>query len=228
MLIGVRQTASAGGLAGHEYAPGTVTDRVRAWAAAFTAGLLGLGVVGAVVVVGVALLSAAKPVWWREGAPPVAGGLDRSTLAGALDNGAWTVVTEVRPMAVDPAGPPQAVSEPWSVSLTADSASAWLSEKLPRWVEAQGRSAMIPRDAELQAAFDAGVIKLGARLPGPAGGDRFLSLAVRPRIDGEGLWLPASSASVGRLSVPLATVLSEAQGELAEVLRGDRPALSGA
>ena len=225
MLIGVRQTASAGGLAGQ--GPDIVTDRVRAWASAFTAGLLGLGLVGAVGVVAAALLSAARPAWWREGEPPMAGGLDRAALAGALDNGAWTVVTEVRPMAPDASGAGHAVSEPWSVSLTAESASAWLSEKLPRWVAAQGRSITIPEDAELQAAFEGGVIKVGVRLPAPAGADRFLSFSVRPRLDDEGLWLPASSASVGRLSVPVTAVLGEVRGDLAGVLRGSTPALPG-
>lgn len=204
-------------------------------------GLLGLGALCAALLVIAALLGGARPVWWRSepGAP------DRRSLAGAVDNGAWTVVTALRPMV---AGERKMLSDPWSVSLTADAATAWLNEKLPRWLASQQNPARLPDGAELQAAFERGVVHIGIRLPeggaaDESGGGRYISLSLRPRIDGEGLWLPATTVSVGRLDVPAGALLvstengaSSSRGggavrfspEVAALLQGRAPALRGA
>jgi hypothetical protein len=202
-------------------------------------GLLGLGAMCAALLVIAALLGGARPVWWRSepGAP------DRRTLAGAVDNGAWTVVTELRPMV---AGERKNMSEPWSVSLSADAATAWLNEKLPRWLASQQSPARLPDGAELQAAFERGVVHIGIHLPEEGTADesgRYISMSLRPRIDGEGLWLPVTTVSVGRLDVPARALLvsegNTARGssgggvvrfspEVAALLQGRAPALRGA
>lgn len=192
--------------------------------------LLGLSAVVAPAVVTVALLWGQRPAWWND-APAAAGpGERRRTLALAVDNGAWTVFTQVRPMARSEGVPvgQHATSDPWSVSLSGDSATAWLNEKLPRWLDAQGAAppSALPLGAELRAGFEPGVIHLGVRVPEPAG-DRFVTISIRPRMDERGLWLPAAGVTLGRLSVPLSAVLARDGGGLHDVLRGVSPALPG-
>lgn len=214
---------------------------VPAAAHACSGTLLGLGAISGLLVACAALMSVSRPAWWNDDAG--ARGEHRRTLAGQVDNGAWTLVTQVRPMTArsengESAGGAGGVggagvaslSEPWSVSLSAESATAWLNEKLPRWLVAQGATKLeLPVGAEVQAGFEPGVVHLGLRVP-EAGGDRFVSLSITPRVDERGLWLPATAASLGRLDVPLSIVLPTkrgAQGGLADVLGGASPALAG-
>lgn len=206
-------------------------DLLHRLARAFTAFLLGLGALAAAGLLVAVLLGGARPAWWRD--VPVGAG-DRRTLAGAVDNGAWTTVTQLRPLSAGEPGARIAMSEPWSVSLSAEGATAWLNEKLPRWLATQHHPVRVPDGAEFQAAFEEGVVRLGMRIPDrvPGGNEtgdgRFVSLALRPRIDGDGLWLPAASASIGRLDVPVVAIFADPPGELASLLRGRVPALRGA
>ncbi len=230
-MIGGRQNPGLHGAGA--VLPAPLADEVlQRMARGLTRFLLGLGALAAVGLLVAAVLGGARPAWWRD--PP--GSVDvseRRALAGAVDNGAWTAVTQLRPLGtVDPATN-VAVSEPWSVSLSAEGATAWLNEKLPRWLATQQHPVRVPDGSEFQAAFEQGVVRLGMRIPdgGSGGGERggrFVSLALRPRIDGDGLWLPAASASIGRLNVPVATLFGDRPGELALLLRGRAPALRGA
>lgn len=198
--------------------------------------LLGLSALGGIAVVTAALLSGARPSWWPEGGGAQASDA-RRTLAGAVDNGAWTLVTRVRPMAAEGVGGPAgALSEPWSVSLTSDAATAWLNETLPRWLETQEFPVRLPAGSEMGVAFEPGAVRLGLRLVDERGGERFVALSVTPRVDERGVWLPASSASLGRLGVPIGAVVTRDGGGgagegrlsrgLTAVLLGDAPALT--
>jgi len=185
--------------------------------------LLGLGAVCAAGICVAMVFGGARPAWWRAGQPVE----QRRALAGAVDNQAWTVITELRGMSRQG----EALrSEPWSVSLTSVAATAWVNEKLPGWLRAQRHPAALPEGAELQAAFEPGVVRIGVR----SRQGRYLSLSVRPRIDAQGLWLPVTDAAVGRLAVPSGAILSEHAGgvpgfssETAAVLLGRTPALPG-
>lgn len=235
MVVFQRQ-AERGGAVGPA---GSIRGPLHRITRTFSNGLLGLGALSAALLVIAGLLGGARPAWWRT-AP---GAADRRSLAGAVDNGAWTVVTELRPMVV---GEHRTLSEPWSVSLTADAATAWLNEKLPRWLASQANPARLPVGAELQAAFERGAVHIGIRLPEGDAADksgRYISLSLRPRIDCEGLWLPATTVSVGRLDVPAGALLVSAGNaprgstggsavrfspEVAALLHGRAPALRGA
>jgi hypothetical protein len=209
------------GLGGHDGPEGRVLlHRLVQW---FSSGMLGLGALCAAVLLAVALLGGARPTWWRDSASDS----ERRALAGAVDNGAWTAVTQVRPMSGGSGGNQGLASEPWAVSLTSEGATAWLNEKLPRWLQAQGHAARVPDGAELQAAFAEGVVRVGVRMQDE---ERFVSLELRPRIDRDGLWLTASTASVGRLDVPVSMLLGESPGRggVADILTGRTPALSAA
>lgn len=195
--------------------------------------LLGLAAVSAVGVVAMVLMGGSRPVWWARGETETTAA-KRRELASGLDNGAWTVATSLRPMTGVASGDGM-VSEPWSVSVSAQSASAWLNEKLPRWLSAQKHPVMLPHGAELRVVFESGVARMGMRMPGVGvSRERYLALSITPRVDKDGLWLPASSASMGRLEVPVGAVIP-AGGEgatgipsrLASALRGEMAALPG-
>lgn len=231
MVGGRPQPGLGGGGGGAALPPLLADDLLHRLARGFTAFLLGLGALAAAGLLVAVLLGGARPAWWRD-APAGAG--DRRALAGAVDNGAWTAVTQLRPLSVGEPGARVAVSEPWSVSLSAEGATAWLNEKLPRWLATQHHPVRVPDGSEFQAAFEQGVVRLGMRIPdsvssgGDESGARFVSIALHPRIDGEGLWLPAVSASIGRLDVPVVALFADPPGDLASLLRGRVPALRGA
>jgi hypothetical protein len=198
---------------------------VPAVAHACSGGLLMLSALCALLIAAALVLTSSRPQWWNTAA--MGRGPERSTRAQAVDNGAWTVMTQVRPMRSTAPDQSGTMSEPWSVSLSAESATAWLNETLPRWLAVQETRLSLPTGAELQAGFEPGELHIGLRLPDPAGdgADRFVSLTVTPRLDEQGLWLPAS-ASVGRLSLPVSAVLPSRSG-FNDVLRGTAPALPG-
>lgn len=201
----------------------TDPDRLLKLARRASRGLLAFGALTAGAVVVVTLLAGSRPAWWGELGFTHA---ERAKVAGAVDNGAWTLVTQVRPMSP---GEDKAVSGPWSVSLSAADASAWLNEKLPQWLRAQENPITLPRGAELRAAFEPGTVRLGLRVPSGEA-ERFIALSITPRIDEQGLWLPATGASVGRLDLPSGLVLSgdDPSPRLSAVLRGSEPALRNA
>ncbi|MFT3683421.1 MAG: hypothetical protein QM783_00610 [Phycisphaerales bacterium] len=195
---------------------------VPAAASVCSGGLLLLAALSGLLIAAAMVLTSSRPLWWNGSA--MGRGEVRRSLAQRVDNNTWSVLTEIRPMRATGEGQSGSTSEPWSVSLSAESANAWLNETLPRWLAVQESGLSVPAGAEMQAGFEPGEIHIGLRVP-DANDDRFVSLTVTPQLDDKGLWLPAS-ASVGRLSLPVTAVLPSRAG-FNDVLRGTVPALPG-
>ncbi|MBL8764978.1 MAG: hypothetical protein JNM07_11980 [Phycisphaerae bacterium] len=147
-------------------------------------------------------LTRQRPDWWcaLDAADP-----RTAETARAVENGVQTVLSRVRGR--DPADPSR--SEPWSVSLKAADANAWLNARLPKWVENQTRRGGWPEQIrEVQVEFRDGHVLIGARVRS-GDGDRVLAAVLRPRIDPDGsLWIPATRLALGRLSVPASWVFN--------------------
>jgi len=155
------------------------------------------------------MLARTPPSWWRiidANSKPV------QEAAQRVENGAATQLTRIRKSDPGGAGNP-ADSKPWTIKLTAADANAWLAARLRPWLESQeGAAFRWPADLDrVQVDFDAGRINLGAsvRSPGRSGPEIFTaSLLPEFRSDG-GLWLPAQSVSIGRLSMPVSWMISD-------------------
>jgi hypothetical protein len=142
--------------------------------------------VGALFVV---TLSRTPPAWWRPLDTRHPGTLDA---AGAIEAGIINAMHKRRD--ADPAfepAPGQYRSAAWRHDLDAASASAWLSAKLPRWIDSRVEGVRWPAEmAQIQVEFREGRIEAGTLIP---------------MIDEEGsLWLRAESVRIGRLPLPRA------------------------
>jgi hypothetical protein len=158
-------------------------------------------------------LSRATPSWWRSipREDPVL-----VSLARRVENSVQTQVFQNRPSHREGG---VWLSEPWSLDLSADEASAWLSVRLPMWISNQKDSFRWPRELDdLQVEFQEGALIFGARLDAERGG-RVLTATVSPRLDDSGrLFVPAERVNVGRLAVPASWVLDHARGAAARVI----------
>ncbi|MEL6740201.1 MAG: hypothetical protein AAFP26_06065 [Planctomycetota bacterium] len=167
-----------------------------------------------------------KPAWWTPAATPgaeiVSADQLENALAGALH--ARRDLTEE-----DRGGRTFLVSEPWSFAVRGEVASAWLSEKLPAWLVAQGVVDNWPGEVgELRVAFRERGIYAGMRLI-DAGDDRYLWASLAPRIRDDGsLWLHAQRVHVGRMSVPASWLLSESRTDALLPADLDEPGRAGA
>jgi hypothetical protein len=175
----------------------------------------GLGLVAgacATVMFGVAL-SRSTPSWWRtfQREDPVL-----MSLARRVENSVQTEVFQNRP-AHREGGVWR--SQPWSIDLSADEASAWLSVRLPMWIANQKDTFRWPRELEdVQVEFQRGAMTFGARLDAGRGA-RVLTATVSPHLDDTGrLFVPADRVNVGRLAVPASWVLDHARGAAARVI----------
>ena len=154
-----------------------------------------------------ALLTRTPPSWWRT--PIVDASIaDRAT---TFENAAVSQLYLARPM--DPASFSEdrtTSSEPWRVALDERDINAWLTARLPRWLEGQGDAVEWPAGiSELQVRADEGVVRAGFRVDRPAG-TRYVTASFRPELDDAGaFWLRASWIQVGRLPIPAAWVLGE-------------------
>lgn len=198
------------------------------------AALVILFAVGAAAVLLGWTLARARPGWWSAVAPP--GAAQRTAeVAVAVENGLTTLLNDKRP-----GGTAEQRAAPWSMTLDAESANAWLSERLPRWSVSQGYARRWPeRLADLRLDFRDGVIHVAARLVS-GGSEQFVSAALSAAFDRDGsLWLTADSAALGRLPVPVAWALRAAAAELdapadseaarlLAALRAERPLLRDA
>lgn len=171
--------------------------RVRALRSArrrlVAAGLVLAALATALAIVGF-LLARAAPRWWR------ARGTDEAVVAQAVENGLFNHMTAVRPRGKDAAD--HWVSEPWSVSIDAADANAWIAERLPGWLANRKVPVAWPREVrEVQVEFAPGVIRVGTRIGTHR--DQYVTLDLRPEIAADGsLWLRAEGVGIGDLPVP--------------------------
>lgn len=180
--------------------------------------LIAAGLTLAVVVTVVGLLGAtlarAAPAWWRQYRPTP----ELREHATKVENAAVSNLYRQRPP--DPDWDPaeqrgQWRSEVWSISLKDDDASAWLTSRLPEWIDGQADLSGWPDTlGQPQVHFAAGVVRIGVLLR-REGGDRILTASARPEIRADGsLWFRTDWIHVGRLPVPARLLLTRAQRRL--------------
>ncbi len=167
-----------------------------------------------------ASLSRAAPSWWRVYRPTPA----LRDHAADFEN---AVVSQLyRRRDDDPGwlrsgrgGPWR--SAPWSVFIRDEDASAWLTTRLPEWINGQDGLAWPISLSQPQVAFRGGVVRLGVLIRTDRG-SRILTAAVKPEIHDDGsLWLRSRRIHIGRLPVPAAFILARAERRLGEVLPDD-------
>jgi len=163
--------------------------------------VLGALLVVAALTLGVVVslsLSQRAPAWWRTVRAD-----DPRTVqtAVAIENSLWNSL--YKPRAGD--------GGPWHVWVRASDANAWINTKMRQWVASRWELDSWPEElGEVQVEFLRGRIALGVRLR-TSDGERFLSAVVEPIVDEHGsLWLPARSASLGRLTLPAGLLLDHA------------------
>lgn len=159
------------------------------------------------------LLSRATPGWWtrvEHSAPGEPGSVpaDWPTRAAEVENAVVAQLSLVR------AGVRRADgtwrSEPWSVSISEEDASAWLATRLPRWVEnREGESAWPPQVSQVRVAFSDGRIIAGAMLRNDGDMAQVMGVEVRPYVDEAGaLRVPATRVRIGRVALPASWLFS--------------------
>lgn len=163
-----------------------------------------------------------SPLWWRQVTPSDA---QTQRVAQEVENAVGTHIHLGRDGGVGPDGVWR--SEPWSVSIPAVDANAWLNARLPKWIESLEPGMRLPRGVrEVQVEFSDGAISVGVGYvsPGPRGGNEGAGRArvlwavlgarmIGPLGDAEGsLVLSLERAYVGRLPVPLGMVSTELFG----------------
>lgn len=147
-------------------------------------------------------LARTPPSWWRGDAraawahDPALG-----ERAQALENGVVSIVSQPRP----------ADDALWSILVRPADATAWLNERLPRWLLARASLRAWPAEVRrLQVRFDGPAIEFAALLaPSPDATGRVLTARVTPSVDAQGrLWVRATHLGVGRLPLPRGLALS--------------------
>lgn len=157
------------------------------------------------------LLSRATPTWWTRvelasTQPPVDLGsvpADWPARAAEVENAVVAQLSLVRPGRWHEDGVWR--SEPWSVSITEEDASAWLATRLPRWVKnREGESAWPMQVAQARVSFTQGRIIAGAMLRN-GGAVQIMGVEVHPWVDPQGaLRVPAKKVRIGRVALPAA------------------------
>lgn len=158
-----------------------------------------------VIVSGIVALafSRVQPTWWRS--VDIQDPLTR-LIAQRVENGAATELTRVRSLAQSTTG----LSEPWTISVRADDATAWLCVRLRPWLESQPDSKFKwPSELQqVQLHFDGGRIYFGASLL-KSGQTQVITASLKPEFRADGtFWLPATSVALGRLSMPASWMLA--------------------
>jgi len=191
------------------------------------ASILGLAAALTIALLAAVSLARLSPAWWRtvEAANP-----DTVALAQRIERGVVSHVHSLRPE-----------GEPWTVSISAAQANAWLNTKLRDWMASRD-VAWPERVAELQADFNEGEFRIGARISGDSDADRIVAATAVPTVDERGaLWLPLDAARAGRLDLPRGwtvarlrewlpeeTLGAEAVARVLDALSGDAPLFQSA
>jgi len=186
------------------------------------------------------VLTRAAPSWWRIYRPSAA----LNDRGAAVENAAVTHLYRQRqpdPAWVDTTDSGPRRSQVWSIAMTDEDASAWLTARLPAWIESQGELPEWPESlGRPQVRFDDGVVRVGVAVQRDDGA-HILSANFRPDIRPDGsVWLRTNWVHIGRLPVPAGLVLDRAASrvrdrlpdtlakdphtaDLARILAGDIP-----
>lgn len=158
---------------------------------------------------GAYLLSRSTPTWWTRvehapGAPVEVGAVpaDWPARGAEVENAVVAQLSLVRQGQWDADGVWR--SEPWSVSISEQDASAWLATRLPRWVKnREGDDAWPPQVAQSRVSFTDGRIIAGAMLRNGGDAVQIMGVEIRPYVDEHGaLRVPAMKVRIGRVSLP--------------------------
>jgi hypothetical protein len=178
-------------------------------------GLLACGTIAGVVVISAYFMAKMTPGWFVPQSPQ-----DPLVIAAArrIENNVATVLTKVRQPGALAANQPASLGpDRWAISLSAQDANAWLSVRLPMWMESECDPPLAwPKEVgAVQVAFEGGRIYVGASLR--AGGsedqERVLTASIEPIFDEHGsLWTPARSIGLGRVAVPAGLIMQAGAG----------------
>lgn len=167
-----------------------------------------------------ASLTRAAPSWWRLYRPTA----ELRDHAADFENAAVSQLYRRRPDDPDwvrsgRTGPWR--STPWSIFIRDEDASAWLTARLPEWINGQEGLAWPIALSQPQVSFHDGVVRLGVLLRNDDR-PRILTASVRPEIRPDGsLWLRSRWIHIGRLPVPAAFLLARAESRLDGYLPDD-------
>ena len=176
---------------------------------------LACAAIAALLLITASSLVRLSPSWWRHYT------LDTGLKdhAARVENAAISHLYRARP--ADPAltddGAPWR-SAPWSIALREEDASAWLTARLPDWLEGDaGKIAEWPEGlGQPQVRFENGRPRVGAALRFEQG-DRVISAAITPEFHDDGsLWLRTDWIHIGRLPLPAGPMLTHADRAIAD------------
>lgn len=159
-----------------------------------------------------------SPTWWRQVTP---NDVQTQRIAQEVENAVGTHIHLGREGGVEEDGIWR--SEPWSVSIPASDANAWLNARLPRWIESLEPGASVPPGVrEVQVEFSDGIISVGIGYAPPAANATSDAEPVRPKVlwatlgaqinDQGALVIKLERAYIGRLPLPISLLSSELFG----------------
>lgn len=160
-------------------------------------------------------LTRAVPVWWRAVSKE-----DPQTIQVAqdLENTAISELSLVRQTdpTYDGSGPWR--SSAWEMELQASEANAWLNARLPKWLANRQQFEWPKEVQEVQVEFRSDQIMIGAKVESN-GQTHILSVTLEPEVAPDGsIWMRARWVHIGRLAIPAAWVLSEADNKARDYL----------
>lgn len=155
------------------------------------------------------VLAGTAPRWWRQFGPE-SGAVARAALR--FENTATSALSRVRPRAQGLGHEEGYRSDPWVLELRDDEVSAWLTARLPAWLnEHEDLPEWPDAFSQMQVHFEPGILRLGVRYSD----DRsraVMSAALRPGVRPDGsVWLAPAGVSLGRLPLPQGLVIDHAK-----------------
>lgn len=155
-------------------------------------------------------LTSQAPSWWHAATPPIsARATERAEL---LERGVSSALYRL---------PEQ--DGPWTVEVHAEDVSAWLAQRLPRWLDNRGlqwpRAVSFPR-----VWFAHGMVMAGVTItPAPGAAPRVVAVTFTPAMsDRAELSAQAVEVQIGRLAIPASRALARLGPWLPEGLPADQ------
>jgi len=133
------------------------------------------------------------PRWW---APPNPRNAQVAALADHVELRLIEEAQRIRP-----------VEEPWTIRIRQEQVNAWLSAKLPQWIEHLRRDEQLEWPEQLgtpQVKFDRDGISLGLELGAPS--PRIVVARMMPSMHDGKLRLSTDQVAMGRIEIPGASV----------------------